>query len=79
MFYQYLLIMCRIPMMVLLIVFGTVLTVVGGPLLRSLGIPLEDDGITGMIGLVLAVVGFLRLALWWITSKMDHLVIKSDS
>jgi uncharacterized membrane protein YdbT with pleckstrin-like domain len=61
---------------VLLILLGIFLAFAAGPVLAQMGVPAGDKKITGIIGIVLVVIGFLRLLSWWIATKLDRLVIK---
>jgi uncharacterized membrane protein YdbT with pleckstrin-like domain len=63
---------------VLLILLGIFLAFAAGPVLAQMGVPAGDKKITGIIGIVLVVIGFLRLLSWWIATKLDRLVIKDD-
>ena len=60
------------------IVFGVLLAVAGKPLLATLGIPIGDGRISGIIGIALVVIGFVVLVSWWISTKVDRLVIKEN-
>jgi uncharacterized membrane protein YdbT with pleckstrin-like domain len=61
---------------VLLILLGIFLAFATGPVLAQMGVPLGDKKITGIIGIVLVVIGFLRLLFWWLSTRRDRLVIK---
>lgn len=67
-------------LMVLLTLMGIAIAVAGGEIADRLAIPVTgvDDRIFGIIGIVLAVIGFFRLLIWWIATKVDHLKIKED-
>lgn len=65
-------------LVILLIVFGVILAVAGRPLFDGLGIPIGDDRISGIVGIALVAIGFLLFASWWISTKVDRLVIKED-
>jgi uncharacterized membrane protein YdbT with pleckstrin-like domain len=63
---------------VLLILLGIFLAFARGPVLAQMGVPVGNEKITGSIGIVLVVIGFVRLLSWWIATKLDRLVIKGD-
>jgi uncharacterized membrane protein YdbT with pleckstrin-like domain len=66
--------------MFLLVLLGVAIAVGGAGLIGMLGFPLPemDARIFGIAGIVLVVIGFVRLLLWWISTKVDHLKIKED-
>lgn len=61
-----------------LTLFGVVLAVAPGSVLAALPIPLVGDGVAGIVGIALVVLGCVRLLSWWIATKADRLVIKAD-
>ncbi|MCG6862049.1 MAG: PH domain-containing protein, partial [Chromatiaceae bacterium] len=63
-------------LVIVLILFGIYLAAAGGPLLAALPIPAGSEKIAGVIGIVLVVIGFVRLLSWWVITKLDRLVIK---
>jgi uncharacterized membrane protein YdbT with pleckstrin-like domain len=63
---------------VFVVLFGLALAIARGPLIEASGIPAEYDHIAGMAGMVLVGLGIVRLAIWWIATKLDRLVIKAD-
>ena len=58
-----------------LLLAGIVLAIVSGAVAASLGIPAQ---FVGVIGMTIAAVAFVWLLFWYISTKMDHLVIKDD-
>jgi uncharacterized membrane protein YdbT with pleckstrin-like domain len=65
-------------LVILLTLLGIAMTVAPVPLSEIFGVPATYDKIAGIVGILLAVVGVLRLLSWWIATKLDRLVIKAD-
>ena len=66
--------------MVVLVLLGILIAIAGGHIGGMLGVPVEavDGRVFGIVGIVLAVIGFFRLLSWWVSTKVDSLKIKED-
>lgn len=64
--------------MILLMFFGIYLAVAGDQAASLIGLPEGNSRTVGMVGIVLLAIGFLRLLLWWIATKIDHLKVTDD-
>jgi len=65
-------------LVVFLTLLGIILAVARIPLLETFGIPIAYERIAGIVGILLVVLGFMRMLIWWIATKLDRLVIKED-
>ena len=65
-------------LVLLVTLFGVVLALIPGPLVAVLPVPIGGERVAGIVGILLVLLGFLRLLSWWIVTKLDRLVIKED-
>lgn len=65
-------------LVMLLILAGVVLLVGGQPLLSAQGLPDGNGQIMRLVAIAVIVLGLLRLFSWWLSTKFDRLVIKSN-
>jgi len=65
-------------LMLLLILLGVYLAIAARGVAASVGLPADSGKIVGLVGLVLVVVGFVRLMAWWITTKIDHIKVTDN-
>jgi uncharacterized membrane protein YdbT with pleckstrin-like domain len=61
--------------LVVLLLAGIVIAIAGGTIAASLAIPSQ---LVGGAGIAIMAVAFVWLLVWYISTKMDHLVIKDD-
>jgi hypothetical protein len=54
------------------IVLGIFIAFAGGSILPGFGLEMGNDRIAGIVGIVLMVVGFLRLPSWRIATEVDR-------
>lgn len=65
-------------LMILLMFAGIYLAVAGDQAASLLGLPEGNRKIVGIVGIVLLAIGFLRLLIWWVATKIDRLKITDD-
>lgn len=63
---------------VLLLLAGIALALAGETVTGMLGLPADLRQMAGLAGIIVAALAFLRLAAWFVATKMDYLTIKED-
>lgn len=63
---------------VVLMLAGVVVAIAGGPVAAAIGLPPESKQWVGAAGILVLALAFLRLLIWWVATKIDHLEIKAD-
>jgi uncharacterized membrane protein YdbT with pleckstrin-like domain len=65
-------------LMILLMFAGVYLAIAGDQVAALIGLPEDNRKIIGLVGIVLLAIGFLRLLIWWVATKIDHLKVTDD-
>lgn len=65
-------------LMILLMFLGIYLALAGDQAASLIGLPEGNRKIVGMVGIILLAIGFLRLLIWWVATKIDHLKVTDD-
>lgn len=61
-----------------ILVLGIGLAVANGPVAAMAGLPQAAGQVVGLAGILIAAFGLLRLLIWYVATKVDHLKIKDD-
>jgi len=65
-------------LVVVLMLAGVIVAIAGGPVAAAIGLPPESKQWVGAAGILVVALAFLRLLIWWVATKIDHLEIKED-